>query len=221
MRAATKKRLRKLASRVDFSSERYYHILLGPAGKGQGGEARPEAGERFSLLNYQTELNRLRIEFFRMQRNVENLRLPAIEAVGLDDCAAELSSLKRELQTVAGRMTELVTIEPLKSALEGLLDVADSCDRVVALAEGESTRVPESVLTGVRSIRQQLLSRLTRFGVERMEFGERFDPETQLALSTAAAPGKPNGSIAQVVLAGYTQHGKVLRPAQVVVVKNP
>ncbi|OPX23454.1 MAG: nucleotide exchange factor GrpE [Planctomycetales bacterium 4484_113] len=221
MRASTRKRLRELASRVDFSSERYYHIELGPAGKGQAGGAQPEAAETFNLLTYQTELNRLRIEFFRLQRNVENLRLPAIEAVGLDEYAAELSALKRELHSVAKGLSELATIEPLKSALEGLLDVADSCDRVVALAEDESAKVPESVLTGVRSIRDQLLSRLARFGIERMEPGERFDPAQHLALSTVTDPEKPNGTIAQIVLAGYKQHGKVLRPAQVVVVKNP
>jgi len=220
MNAKTRKRLKRLASRIDFSTERYYHIDFGPLGKGRAGDGQSKAVETFNLLTHQTELNRLRIELYRMQRNVENLRLPAIEAIGLDGYAAELSSLKRELQLVTGKLSELAAIEPLKSALEGLLEVADSCDRVVALAE-EQTSIPESVLTGVRSIRQHLLSRLARFGLERMELGDHFDPDQHIALSTVTDPEKPSGTIASVLRAGYMQHGKVFRTAQVVVVRNP
>ena len=219
MRRLTKEAvMRKAASRIDFNTEHYYNIPFGNQGEGSE-PARTGNDASYSLHEYQTELNRIRIEMFRLQRNVKNLQLPALEVVGLDRVAVDIDSLKAELRRLLVRVSDLTSLEPVKSAVSGLLEVADSCERVLAMAQ-KAEGIPESVLRGVESIYRLLLAKLKRFGVEQMEIGNTFNPNNHLALATVEAPGKPEGSIAEVQLNGYMLAEQVLRPAQVIIVRN-
>lgn len=210
--------LRKAASRIDFTTEHYYNIPFGNQDEGSE-PARTGNDASYSLHEYQTELNRIRIEMFRLQRNVKNLQLPALEVVGLDRVAVDIDSLKAELRRLLVRVSDLTSLEPVKSAVSGLLEVADSCERVLAMAQ-KAEGIPESVLRGVESIYRLLLAKLKRFGVEQMEIGNTFNPNHHLALATVEASGKPEGSIAEVQLNGYMLAEQVLRPAQVIIVRN-
>lgn len=219
MRRLTKEAvLRKAASCIDFNTEHYYNIPFGNQVEGSE-PARTGNDASYSLHEYQTELNRIRIEMFRLQRNVKNLQLPALEVVGLDRVAVDIDSLKAELRRLLVRVSDLTSLEPVKSAVSGLLEVADSCERVLAMAQ-KAEGIPESVLRGVESIYRLLLAKLKRFGVEQMEIGNTFNPNNHLALATVEAPGKPEGSIAEVQLNGYMLAEQVLRPAQVIIVRN-
>jgi molecular chaperone GrpE (heat shock protein) len=210
--------LKKAASRVDFTSERYYNISFGFL---DVGSVTMPADQQVShsLHEYQTELNRIRVEMFRLQRNVKSLQMPALEVVGLDRVAEDIESLKAELRRLLGRMSDLANLEPMKSAIGGFLEVADSCERVLSMAR-KTEGIPDSVLKGVDSIYRLLLAKLKRVGVEQMEAISAFDPNRQLALATVEDPAKPEGSIAEVQLAGYMIGSQVLRPAQVVIVRN-
>jgi molecular chaperone GrpE len=145
--------------------------------------------------------------------------MPALEVVGLDRVAEDIDSLKAELRKLLGRMSDLANLEPMKSAISGFLEVADSCERVLAIAE-RTEGISESVLKGVESIYRLLLSKLKRVGVEQMEMTAAFDPNRHLALATVENPAKADGSIAEVQLAGYLLGSQVLRPAQVIIVRN-
>ncbi len=219
MRRLTKEAvLRKAASRIDFNTEHYYNIPFGNQDEGSK-PTRTGIDASYSLHEYQTELNRIRIEMFRLQRNVKNLQMPALEVVGLDRVAVDIDSLKAELRRLLVQVSDLTSLEPVKSAVSGLLEVADSCERVLTMAQ-KAEGIPDSVLRGVESIYRLLLAKLKRFGVEQMEVTSAYDPNFHLALATVEAPGKPEGFIVEVQLNGYLLGEQVLRPAQVIIVRN-
>jgi len=106
----------------------------------------------------------------------------------------------------------------VKFANEGLLieiiDILDNLDRVLA-------EVPEPVkkrgvdwLEGLEATRKQFGNLLARYGVERIRVdGAEFDPLLHEAI------GGSEGEKIEEVRAGYIMHGKVIRPARVIIKK--
>jgi molecular chaperone GrpE len=75
---------------------------------------------------------------------------------------------------------------------------------------------------GVRGVLDQMESLLARHGVVRSgEAGERFDPNRHEAIGVVDTDAVPDRTVTEVVRAGYTSGDRVLRPAQVVVARNP
>jgi molecular chaperone GrpE len=97
-----------------------------------------------------------------------------------------------------------------------LLPVLDNLDRALdAAGEGDS------LVEGVRLVRDELNAILARSGVESYEpAGERFDPEWHEALMTRPAQRDEDGLVLEVLTKGYRLNGQVLRPARVVVGKE-
>lgn len=74
---------------------------------------------------------------------------------------------------------------------------------------------------GVSMTKIELLKALKRHGVEPFDpTGSAFDPNMHQAMFHVPHPGKEPGSILETTLLGYTLNGRVLRPAQVGVVKD-
>jgi molecular chaperone GrpE len=97
------------------------------------------------------------------------------------------------------------------------LEVADSLDRArgVALEHGDQT-----LADGLRALSDQISGILERQGVRRLgTVGERFDPTVHEAVATRADGSLPEGAVAEVARTGYAVGERVLRPAQVVVVR--
>ena len=71
-----------------------------------------------------------------------------------------------------------------------------------------------------RLTERELLKVLEKHGVKKFEpMGEKFDPNLHQAMYEVPDPSLPNGSVAQVVQAGYMIGERVLRPAMVAVSK--
>ena len=102
-----------------------------------------------------------------------------------------------------------------KSGLVGeLLPVVDNLERALASAQdGE-----EHLLEGVKLVHAELVSVLSRNGVEMFDpKGEKFDPTFHEAISTREDDDAGSGVVLDVVEKGYRLNGSVLRPARVVV----
>lgn len=100
-----------------------------------------------------------------------------------------------------------------REVLSALLQVLDSCDRALAFAHHDDT-----LEQGVRLVERQLLAVMARFGVERLDpVGEPFDPQRHELVSQLPTMEMPPGTVAQVLSCGYLEHGRVLRPAHVIV----
>lgn len=98
-----------------------------------------------------------------------------------------------------------------------LLDIVDDLDR--ALDHAEDTEA--GLAQGVGAIRDKMVAILGRHGFKPFApVNEPFDPSTQEAVSTLRHPELEDNTVAQVLRTGWKTGEKLLRPAQVVVVKN-
>jgi molecular chaperone GrpE len=97
------------------------------------------------------------------------------------------------------------------------LPVLDNLDLAVEHAGSD----PESIVAGVRAIREQALAVLARLGFPRQsDVGEKFDPSRHEAVAAVPSPEAPAGTVVQVVRPRYGTDEHQLRPASVVVAKD-
>ncbi len=153
--------------------------------------------------------------------------------------ADPLEALRRELSTSEARAQELtVRLKYLQAEVENTRKQAEK-ERAeyVRFAGGRVARRLLSILDqfdlalqacdddplgkGFRMVRDNLLGVLREEGLEEIPVGGTFDPYLHEAVATVEDGGRPEGSIAEVVQKGYTFASRVLRPAQVVVVRHP
>lgn len=104
-----------------------------------------------------------------------------------------------------------------ESLVRDLLQVADNLDRAL-----EHTANVEALVQGIRMVNQQLKDTLGRYGVKSIEaLGQKFNPEQHEAVGqekvAGEQDGQEDGSIIREHQKGYTLHGRLLRPARVVV----
>jgi molecular chaperone GrpE len=105
-----------------------------------------------------------------------------------------------------------------------VVEVADNLRRALdaipaeALASDEALR---SLHEGVLATERQLEQSLERQSIAKIwPMGERFDSNLHQAMFEVPGTGQPNGVVVQVLQAGYTLHGRLLRPAMVGVAKG-
>lgn len=95
-----------------------------------------------------------------------------------------------------------------------MLNVVDNLERGLQALEGAD----ESVKSGVELTHKGLVSTLNNFGIEAVGVvGEVFTPELHQAISMQPAEGIEANHISVVLQKGYTLHGRVIRPAMVMV----
>ena len=112
-------------------------------------------------------------------------------------------------------------------ALEGfaseLLNVRDSLGlaRAVDLTGGDN--LVEQMIEGLELTLKQLDAAFERFSVFEVspEVGDKLDPESHQAMSLVESTDVAPNHICQVVQKGYRLHGRLLRPAMVIVAKAP
>tara|TARA_R110000772_G_scaffold73216_8_gene160011 strand:+ start:66716 stop:67456 length:741 start_codon:yes stop_codon:yes gene_type:complete len=105
-----------------------------------------------------------------------------------------------------------------------ILTVGDNLRRALDSVDAEartSSEVVETLMTGVEMTERALLSVLERSGIKRLDpLGQRFDSNAHEALFEIPDPTQPQGTVAQVIEAGYTLNDRLLRPAKVGVTKG-
>lgn len=95
-----------------------------------------------------------------------------------------------------------------------MLNVVDNLERGLQALDGAD----ESVKSGVELTHKGLVSTLNNFGVEAVGVvGEAFNPELHQAISMQPAESIEANHISVVLQKGYTLHGRVIRPAMVMV----
>ncbi len=102
----------------------------------------------------------------------------------------------------------------LEKFAKEMLNVVDNLERGLQALEGAD----ESVKSGVELTHKGLVSTLNNFGIEAVGVvGEAFNPELHQAISMQPAEGIEANHISVVLQKGYTLHGRVIRPAMVMV----
>ncbi|MEJ5336914.1 nucleotide exchange factor GrpE [Thermus oshimai] len=155
----------------------------------------------------------------------EDLKEVAEETLRLEErlaqTEAELQALKdRYLRLLADfdnyrkRMAEELKAreeEGVLKALRALLPVLDDLERALEFAEAK----PETILQGVRAVREGFYRILSTLGVEEVPGeGEAFDPRHHEAIGLL--PGEA-GKVAKVFQRGFRLGAHLVRPARVAV----
>lgn len=109
-----------------------------------------------------------------------------------------------------------------EGVLKELLPVLDNFERAIAgsrgASEGDPQKTLDTVVQGVEMVFKQLSDSLKRFGVEGFSaVGERFDPARHEAVATREDVSVPNQTVLEEYQRGYMLHGRLVRPAMVIV----
>jgi molecular chaperone GrpE len=111
-----------------------------------------------------------------------------------------------------------------KGLISELLDVVDLFDRALlhsAPLKADGSAEAKSFVSGIEMTHHQLKGLLNRFGVEFIgTVGEKFDPEKHEAISQKDVPEDQVDTVLEVFQKGCQLHGKLLKPARVVVGKK-
>jgi molecular chaperone GrpE len=95
-----------------------------------------------------------------------------------------------------------------------LLQVADNLDRALSHIPAGTDK---NLSDGLNLILSQFRSTMQKQGVQPIEsVGKTFDPELHEAIGQEPSD-KPQGAITREELKGYTLHGRLLRPANVII----
>lgn len=143
---------------------------------------------------------KLRDQLLRTMADMENLRRRT-EREKADTSKYAVSSFARDVLTVGDNLRRTIEHVPAEAAAQD-----------PAL---------KSFLDGVELTERELLNMLERHGVKKLDpLGERFDPNNHQAMYEVPNPEVPEGTVVDVMQAGYTIGDRCLRPALVAVSKG-
>jgi molecular chaperone GrpE len=164
------------------------------ANKARGAKPRPDLD---ALLAENADY---RDRLLRAMAEMENLRRRT-EREKADTARYAISNFARDVLTVGDNLQRTIDHVPAEAA-----------------AQDPSLK---SFLDGVQLTERELLNVLERHGVTRIDpLGQRFDPNCHQAMYEVQNPDVPEGTVVDVMQAGYTIGDRCLRPALVAVAKG-
>jgi molecular chaperone GrpE len=155
---------------------------------------------------------------------VAELEKARAEAASLKDqllrALAETENTRRRVQ----REREDSARYAVAPLAKEILPVADNLARALAAVPKEALAQDEALrnlVEGIAATERQLQSALERNNIKLIDpMGEKFDSHHHQAMFEVPSPGKPNGTVVQVLQPGYVLHDRLLRPALVGVAKG-
>lgn len=147
-----------------------------------------------------------------------------------DDAAALKDQLLRalaETENVRRRARKDVTDANrygIANFARDMLSVSDNMARALESIPDEArdeSEIVKALVEGVEMTAREMASALERHGIRQVNpLGEKFDYNLHQAMFEAPATGQPDGTIIEVVQAGYMIGERLLRPAMVGVAKD-
>ncbi|MFY0665480.1 MAG: nucleotide exchange factor GrpE [Natronospirillum sp.] len=102
--------------------------------------------------------------------------------------------------------------------IKELLPVIDNLERALEASTGEEVGAAKAVLEGVELTHKSFSDTLVKASVVAINpVGETFDPQLHQAMSMVPNPDIPANTVMAVVQKGYSLHGRLIRPAMVMV----
>lgn len=159
------------------------------------------------------------------------------EAATEQDLVAELEAAREEAQQNKDRYlraeAEMVNVrrrveKDIENAhkfgqeklVREILDVADNLERTLAAIETETEEV-KPLKEGVEMTLKSLLDSFEKFSITVINpEGEPFDPQLHQAMSMVENPDMEPNTVMAVMQKGYALHGRLVRPAMVMVSKG-
>ncbi len=103
-----------------------------------------------------------------------------------------------------------------------LLTVMDNLERALAAASDHEDETVKAIYEGVDLTLKSFTDCFNRFHIGSVDpMGEPFDPQLHQAVTILENSDVEPNTVIEVMQKGYTLHGRVIRPAMVVVSKEP
>lgn len=103
-----------------------------------------------------------------------------------------------------------------------LLTVMDNLERALAAASGHEDETVKAIYEGVDLTLKSFTDCFNRFHIGSVDpMGEPFNPQLHQAVTILDNSDVEPNTVIEVMQKGYTLHGRVIRPAMVVVSKEP
>ncbi|MEZ5126550.1 MAG: nucleotide exchange factor GrpE [Thermoleophilia bacterium] len=127
---------------------------------------------------------------------------------------AEFDNYRKRVQ----RDNEELRLRASEAVVGSLLPVLDNLGRALQAADQHAEG---QLIAGVRLVAEQLQGALVGHGLDEIDVqpGAEFDPAVHEAVVTQAVEGQEEGTVLQVLEQGYLLHGRLLRPAKVIVAR--
>ena len=150
----------------------------------------------------------------------ERLTAAQQEAAGNYDrylrAVADLENFRRRVTREKDELRQFATV----NLLQHLLPVLDNLQ--LGLAAVRQQADAKTVTDGIAMVLDQLRGVLGHHGLKALDpVGQKFDPHLHESLSHQPSAEVPEEHVLQVVRIGYTFHGRLLRPASVILSSGP
>lgn len=130
--------------------------------------------------------------------------------------AAEMQNVRRRAEQDVEKAHKF----GMEKLCSELLTVVDNLERAQQEAAGVDDEALKPVLEGIELTHKSFLDVLAKFNLEAVDpAGEPFDPQLHQAMTMVENPDCEPNTVMDVMQKGFTLHGRLLRPAMVVVSK--
>lgn len=154
---------------------------------------------------------RLEAELAAAQETIQGQKDSVIRA------AAEVDNIRRR----SAQDVEKAHKFALEKFANELLPVIDNMDRAIEFSDKENEAI-KPVIEGIELTLKSFVDALAKFKVEVVDpQGEKFNAEFHQAMSMQPSEDVEPNTVLAVMQKGYTLHGRLLRPAMVMVSKAP
>ncbi|NVK25140.1 MAG: nucleotide exchange factor GrpE [Gammaproteobacteria bacterium] len=154
---------------------------------------------------------RLEAELAEAQATIQEQKDSVVRA------AAEVENIRRR----AAQDVEKAHKFALEKFANELLPVIDNMDRAIEFSDKENETL-KPVIEGIELTQKSFVDALAKFKVEVVDpQGEKFNAEFHQAMSMQPSEDVEPNTVIAVMQKGYTLHGRLLRPAMVMVSKAP
>ncbi|MEM8501340.1 MAG: nucleotide exchange factor GrpE [Pseudomonadota bacterium] len=151
----------------------------------------------------------LQAEIESLNQQLEDAKDQALRA------AAEAQNVRRR----AEKDVESAHKFGMEKFCRELLAVVDNLERAQDQVNTEDESL-KPLLEGIDLTQKSFIDVLAKFSLERLDpVGEPFDPQLHQAMTMIENPDMEANTVMDVMQKGYTLHGRLLRPAMVVVSK--
>jgi len=161
----------------------------------------PEAAAPDPVATLTTENAELKDRLLRLAAEMENLRKRMDREIA-DTRAYAITKFARDMLTATDSLSRAMLVLPAEAR---------------ETADGPM----KSLIEGIELTEREMQRLLAVHGVKPIEAeGQKFDPHRHQAMFEVPDPTRPEGTVVQVVQAGYAIGDRVLRPAMVGVAKG-
>jgi molecular chaperone GrpE len=164
-------------------------------------DASTEAAEADPVETLKAENADLRDRLLRSVAEMENLRKRTEREIG-DTRSYAIAGFARDMLTATDSLSRALMMLPHEAR-----EAADATTK--------------SLIEGIEMTEREMQRLLGKHGVKPIEAeGQKFDPHKHQAMFEVPDPTRPEGTVVQVVQAGFAIGDRVLRPAMVGVAKG-